>query len=63
MVNRITGGVIVASIVIGSSLMINSRVGPTYRGLSIIGLIGYIVSALLGIIILIAMMKKNSKKK
>lgn len=63
MVNRITGGVIVASIVIGSSLMINSRVGPTYMGLSIIGLIGYIVSALLGIIILIAMMKKNSKKK
>lgn len=62
MVNRMTGGLIVASIVIGSSLILNSRVGPTYMGLSIVGLVGYIVSALLGIVILITMIKRNNKK-
>ncbi|WP_043589158.1 ABC1 kinase family protein [Geminisphaera colitermitum] len=46
--NRITLGVIVGSIVMGSSLIITTRVGPTLFGYPALGIIGYLLSALFG---------------
>ena len=70
MVNRLTGGLIVASLLIASSLIISNKVQPTYNGLSIIGIIGYGISFVIALIILIDMgkstrnkSKKKSKKK
>ena len=66
MVNRLTGGLIVASILIASSLMISNKVQPTYNGLSIIGIIGYGISFIIALIILVDMGKNTrdkSKKK
>ena len=66
MVNRLTGGLIVASLVISSSLIISNKVQPTYNGLSIIGIIGYGISFIIALIILVDMGKSTrdkSKKK
>lgn len=66
MVNRLTGGLIVAALLVASSLIISNKVQPTYNGLSIIGIIGYGISFIIAIIILIGMgkiIKDKSKKK
>ena len=62
MVNRLTGGLIVAALLVASSLIISNKVQPTYNGLSIIGIIGYGISFIIAIIILIGMGKNNKDK-
>ena len=47
--NRITLGVIIGSLVVGSSLIITTRVTPTLFGYPALGMIGYLLSALLGL--------------
>ena len=60
MVNRMTAGLITAALLVASSLVINSKVGPTtYDGLSIIGLIGYTASAIIALFVLYNMFKKK----
>lgn len=62
MVNRITGGLIIAALLVSSSLVISSKVGPTtYGGLSILGIIGYTASAIMALIILFNMFGKRKK--
>lgn len=62
MVNRMTGGLIVSALVIASSLIINSKAGPTYNGLSIMGIIGYLVSAFMALVLLFDMYRSTRKK-
>ena len=63
-VNRLTGGLIVSSLLIASSLIIASKVKPCYKGISIIGIIGYGLSTIFAMIILRDMRKtKNNKLK
>lgn len=62
MVNRMTGGLIIAALLIASSLILNSKAGPTYNGLSIMGIVGYLVSALFALILLFDMFKSVRKK-
>ena len=62
MVNRVTGGLIVSALVIASSLIINSKAGPTYNGLSIMGIIGYLVSAFMALVLLFEMYRSTRKK-
>ena len=57
MVNRITGSLIIASLVISSSLIVSNNVGPTYKGISIIGIVGYIISSIFALILLRSMIK------
>lgn len=57
MVNRLTGGLLIASLVISSSMIISSNVGPTYKGISIIGIIGYIISTIFASILLYNMIR------
>lgn len=47
--NRITLGVIIGSLIVGSSLIITTRVTPTLFGYPALGMIGYLLSALLGL--------------
>ena len=62
-VNRLTGGIIVAALVMASSLIISNKVEPTYNGLSIIGIIGYIITSILAIILLWDMNKGSKSKR
>lgn len=47
--NRITLGVIIAALIVGSSLIITTRVPPYLAGYPALGIIGYILSAVLGL--------------
>lgn len=57
MVNRLTGGLLIASLVISSSMIISNNVGPSYEGISILGIIGYVVSTIFASILLYNMIK------
>lgn len=68
MVNRITEGIIISTLILSSSLIISNNVKPTYKGISIIGLAGYIIATIFAINLLISMIKsrntpKNDKKR
>jgi ubiquinone biosynthesis protein len=47
--NRIALGVIIAALIVGSSLIITTRNPPYLFGYSALGIIGYLLSAVLGL--------------
>lgn len=59
MVNRIIFSVIVAGLLISSSLVINANVGLKIYGISAIGIIGYLGAGLAGILLLISILKSG----
>ncbi|NLK95975.1 MAG: AarF/ABC1/UbiB kinase family protein [Clostridiales bacterium] len=63
MVNRVTGGLIISSLIISSSLIINSNAGPKYNGFSMLGIVGYIIAIVFAIILLYNMIKPLFNKK
>ena len=66
MVNRLVGALLISSLIIASSLIISNNVGPIYKGISLIGIAGYIISAIFAIFLLIAVVRDGgfrSKKK
>lgn len=62
MVNRLTGGLLVAALLLSSSTIIANNVGPKYKGFSIIGIGGYLISSILGLCLIIKMIKAGSFK-
>ncbi|MBD7910921.1 MULTISPECIES: AarF/UbiB family protein [Clostridium] len=63
MVNRLTGGLLVSSLIISSSLIICNKVGPTYRDLSLLGVVGYLVSGIFAILLLVSMIRAGDFKR
>lgn len=59
MVNRIAFSLIVGCMIIGSSLVVNAKIGPTFQGVSVLGLIGFIVAGILGFWLLISIIKSG----
>jgi ubiquinone biosynthesis protein len=47
--NRLTFGIIVAALIIGSSMIITTGVGPLLFGFPALGIIGYLISACVGL--------------
>jgi ubiquinone biosynthesis protein len=47
--NRITLGVIIGALIIGSSLIVTTRIEPHLFGYPALGIVGYLLSALLGL--------------
>lgn len=47
--NRLTFGIIIAAMIIGSTMIITTGVGPLLFGFPALGVIGYMISALLGL--------------
>ncbi|MBL9207778.1 MAG: AarF/ABC1/UbiB kinase family protein, partial [Opitutaceae bacterium] len=47
--NRITLGVIIGSLIVGSSLIVTTRIPPYLFGYPALGMVGYLLSALLGL--------------
>ena len=50
--NRITLGVIIGSLVIGSSLIVTTGIEPHLFGFPALGLVGYLLSAILGLYVI-----------
>ena len=68
MVNRITEGLLISTLILSSSLIVSNNVKPTYKGISIIGLLGYSIATIFATRLLIAMIKScdnptNDKKR
>lgn len=57
--NRLTTGIIVGSLIIGSSLVITTGVGPLLWGYPVIGILGFLVSAILGLYIIISSLRQH----
>lgn len=50
--NRITLGVIIGALIIGSSLIVTTRIEPHLFGYPALGIVGYLLSALLGLYVI-----------
>jgi ubiquinone biosynthesis protein len=57
--NRMSFAIIIAALIIGSALIVISEIPPLVFGISLIGIIGYVVAAVMGIWLLLAIIKKG----
>lgn len=57
MVNRVVLALIISSMIISSSLILHSNIGPKMYGMSIIGITGYGIAAVLGFWLLISIIR------
>lgn len=57
--NRISFALIIASVIIGSSMIIQSGVGPMFMGFPIVGLIGYAFAGILGLALAISILRSG----
>ena len=59
--NRLTTGVIIAALIMGSSMIITTGVGPFVFGFPALGVIGYLISAVLGLWLVITILRVKKK--
>lgn len=57
--NRISFAIIIAALIIGSALIVISRTPPLFYGMSMIGIVGFVAAAVMGIWLLVAILKKG----
>jgi ubiquinone biosynthesis protein len=57
--NRMSFAIIIAALIIGSALIVISEIPPLFFGISLIGIIGYLVAAVMGFWLLVAIIKKG----
>ncbi|MGD9159084.1 MAG: AarF/UbiB family protein [Desulfobacteraceae bacterium] len=55
--NRLTLGIIIAAMIIGSSMVITTGIGPFLFGFPVLGLIGYLVSGFLGLWLILTIIR------
>jgi ubiquinone biosynthesis protein len=57
--NRISFSIIIAALIIGSALIVISKTPPLFYGISLIGIIGFLAAAVMGVWLLVAILKKG----
>ncbi|OQW97715.1 MAG: ABC transporter [Desulfobacteraceae bacterium A6] len=57
--NRISFSIIIAGLIIGSALVLASSIPPLFYGVSLIGIMGFVAAAFMGLWLLISMMRKG----
>ena len=57
--NRISFSIIIAALILGSAILINTKVPPMLFGVSVIGIAGFIAAAVMGVWLLFAIIKKG----
>lgn len=57
--NRISFSIIIAALILGSAILINSKAPPMIFGVSLIGIAGFLAAAVMGIWLLIAIIQKG----
>jgi ubiquinone biosynthesis protein len=60
--NRVTLGVIVGALIVGSSLIVTTGAGPRLFGYPALGLIGYLISAIFGLYIVFDIIRHSRHK-
>jgi ubiquinone biosynthesis protein len=56
-VNRLAFALVLASLIIASSIIVHARVPPIWHDVSVIGIVGYLLAGLMGFWLLIAMIR------
>ena len=59
--NRLSLSIVIASILIGSSMLLSSRVPPLFKNISIFGVTGFLFAFLLGVLLIVEIIKKGKK--
>jgi len=59
--NRISSAIVLAAMIVGSSVMVHSNVPPTWHKIPVIGLAGFLISGVLGIVLLRSISKDRSR--
>ena len=57
--NRMSFAIIIAALIIGSALIVISEIPPLVDRISLIGIIGYLVAAVMGVWLLVAIIRKG----
>lgn len=57
--NRLSFSIIIAALIIGSALIVISNTPPLFYGISLIGIIGFLAAAVMGVWLLVAILKKG----
>ncbi len=60
--NKITIGVIVGALIVGSSLIMTRDIEPKLFGFPVLGVLGYVLSALLGVWIVVDILRRGRRK-
>ncbi|MFO7987925.1 MAG: AarF/ABC1/UbiB kinase family protein, partial [Desulfotignum sp.] len=55
--NRLTLGIVLGAMIIGSSMIITTGVGPLLFGYPALGMTGYLISAVLGLWLIITIIR------
>jgi len=57
--NRIAFGLIISSLIIGSSIVMHTQIGPAFLGLPLMGIIGYLFAGIMGIWLVISILRSG----
>jgi ubiquinone biosynthesis protein len=57
--NRVSFAIIIAGLIIGSSIIVVANIPPLFYGISLIGIIVFIIGAVMGLWLLVAIIKKG----
>lgn len=60
MINRMVFAIIISSMIIGSSLILRTNIGPKLHDISIIGISGFMIAALMGFYLLISILRSGT---
>ncbi len=55
--NRVSFAIVVAALIVGSSLIVHARIPPTWKEIPIVGLIGYLAAGVMGFLLLIGIIR------
>ncbi|MCF8128825.1 MAG: phosphotransferase [Deltaproteobacteria bacterium] len=58
-INRLTFGIIIAAMIVGSSMIITTGVGPMLFGFPALGVIGYLISGFLGLWLIFTIIRRR----
>ncbi len=59
MINRLIISLVISSMIIGSSLVLNTNVGPKHYNISLLGLSGFAIAAFMGLLLLISILRSG----
>jgi len=57
--NRLSTAIVIAAILIGSSMLLSSGIPPTIKGISLLGILGYIFAIIIGVILIFTILRKK----
>jgi len=57
--NRLSFAIVLAALIIGSSLMVHADIPPKWNGIPVIGLIGFVIAALMGFWLLVSILRSG----